>query len=79
MFDKVIRKAELLTKYLENNPRATYSEIEKETGIKRQTACRILKQIDVKKHDNRFKNVEKILKDTDKVESYTIILGDRRK
>lgn len=57
MFDKVIIKAELLKKFLETNPRATYHDIEKETGIKRQTACRILKQIDFKKHDNRFKNV----------------------
>lgn len=68
MFDKVIRKAELLREFLKDNPKATYFEIEKETGIKRQTACRILKQIDFKKHDNRFKSVSR----------ETMEIGDKR-
>lgn len=57
MFDKVQQKANLLFNFLDINPTATYAEIEKETGIKRQTACRILKQFNKKKYDNRFKNV----------------------
>lgn len=59
MFNKVQQKANLLFNFLEINPTATYAEIEKETGIKRQTACRILKQFNVKKYDNRFKNVSR--------------------